>query len=984
MEEEKWNKIEQIFNQAVLVSASKRNLFVENHCNGDAVLRAEVISLLGTDKESDEILEQSVFPLVAQLLDEDFSGLLEKSDFASYKLKRLLGRGGMGAVFLAEDTRLRRLVALKVLPPALAEDRQSLARFRQEARAASQLSHPNIAHIYEFGEIDGRLFLSMEYVEGRTLRELIKEKAVAGALALSIAKQVSLALVSTHERGIIHRDIKPENIIVKDDGLVKVLDFGLAKLNREKTEASVDGDDLPSQMYTQSGMILGTVGYMSPEQIRGQELDASTDLWSLGVVLFEMLTGKRPFQGDTPSDVQAAILKDEPLVLNESESAASVNQIIKKALRKNKASRYQNASEFAEDIERVQLKFDANFHNSHRYFAVKNVAESSAKHLPEADETKKNPRSNLVLPGVLILAAIAGWLIYQFAAQKQSVSNNFTQLRTSRLTNSGSALRAAISPDGKSLAYVFEESGNRGVFLRRKTASGAFSADAIALVAPSDNRQIRGVSFAPDGGQVYFRAKAAEDTAFHIYRISVEGGEPQKIIDDAQSTPTFSPDGKQMVFLRINSDNSRGDLIIADANGADERIFYTRQSPEFFSLQAQPAWSPDGNTILCSTGTRSDNREQMIPVTIRVSDGQAQPVFSEPWGQIWTTKWVEGGAAFIMTGRQDRSIDNNQLWHVAYPGGEITRLTNDFNDYYGVSVSERKDSAAVELISVILKRTTQLWKVNLATPAENAAQPMTQTGGDYGFGVSSAPGSDKVFYGSVTAGNPDIWAMKTDGSDRRQLTTDWHLDSQPSVTPDGRYVIFGSLRSGIESLWRMNADGSEQTLLVEDALREPLAITPDGLIYYHSTKGGAAMWRVPVLGGQPEKLVAGRYFPSTVSPDGKFLAASARPDEAKSYSIALLTIEEKAPRVLREFKPVEGAELPNWLRFSPDGKSIVYVVTKKGVSNLWAQPVDEGEPAQLTNFTASRIYSFDFSPDGKQIICARGELSGYVVLLTSE
>jgi Tol biopolymer transport system component len=340
-----------------------------------------------------------------------------------------------------------------------------------------------------------------------------------------------------------------------------------------------------------------------------------------------------------------------------------------------------------------------------------------------------------------------------------------------------------------------------------------------------------------------------------------------------------------------------------------------------------------------------------------------------------------------MTGRQDRSIDNNQLWHVTYPGGEVTRLTNDFNDYYGVSVSEGADNAGVGLTSVILKRTTQLWKVNPASPAENAAVPLTQAGGDYGFGISSAPGSDKIFYGSVTAGNPDIWSMKPDGTVRRQLTTDWHLDSQPTVTRDGRHIIFGSLRSGIESLWRMNPDGSEQTLLVEDALREPLAVTPDGWIYYHSTKGGAAMWRIPVAGGQPEKIITGRYFPSAASPDGTFLAAIIRPEGAKAYSLAVLAVEGNSPRVFKEFKAAQGADLLNgasWLRWSPDGESIVYIVTKKGISNLWTQPLGGGEPKQLTNFTNSRIYSFDFSPNGKQVICARGELSGYVVMLTNK
>lgn len=984
MNAERWENIEQIFNVAVSLPLVERTEYITTACGDDAALREEIDSMLTEDSIQDDLLTDSVFLLGTKLLEYD--ELLSRSEFASYKLQKLLGRGGMGAVYLAEDSRLGRLVAVKVLPPALAQDEQSLSRFRHEARAASAISHPNIAHIYEFGETDGRLFLAMEYVEGQTLRQLIIEKAVSVSLALSIAKQISLALVSTHKLGIIHRDIKPENIIVKDDGLVKVLDFGLAKLNEANIETAVNGG-APSEMHTQSGMILGTVGYMSPEQIRGKELGTSTDLWSLGIVLFEMLTGSRPFQGETPSDVQAAILKDEPLSLGESENALGINQIIKKALIKDIAERYKTARELASDIEQVQLQSDSNFHKTQQYFAVNDTDKYSASDLPTARETNKILRWQIVLPAVLILTVMSGWLIFQFAAQKQSFPDKFARLRTERLTNSGSALRSAISPDGKSLAYVFEEAGNRGIFLRHKTAGSGFAVEAITLVPPSAERQIRGVTFTQDGRQVYFRAKTTGDTAFHIYRVSVEGGETQKVIEDAQSTPSFSPDAKQLVFLRINSDNSRGDLIIADLDGSNERVFYTRQSPEFFSVQAQPAWSPDGTVILCSTGTREDNKEQMLPVAIRVSDGQTQPVFKEPWGQIWTTHWVENGKAFIMTGRQDRSIDNNQLWRVAYPSGEVKRLTNDFNDYYGVSVSEQANGAGVELTSVILKRTTQLWKVNLTIPAENAARQMTQPGGDDGFGVSSARNGNKVFYGSVAAGNPDIWSMSADGTDRRQLTTDWHLDSQPSVTPDGRHVIFGSLRSGIESLWRMNADGSEQTLLIEDALREPLAITPDKFIYYYSTKGGAAMWRVSVEDGLPEKIIAGNYFPSAVSPDGKFIAASIRPEAAKVYSLAILAVEDNSLRIIKEFKPTDGADLLNgasWLRWSPDGKSIVYIVTKKGISNLWAQALEGGDSVQLTKFTSNRIYSFDFSPDGKEIICARGELSGYTVLLTNE
>jgi serine/threonine protein kinase/tricorn protease-like protein len=980
MEASRWKNIDRIFSTVVALPPAEQANFLATACDGDIELREEISSMLAEDANDGNLLDEPVFELGAKLLQYD--EMLEQRDFAAYKIQKLLGRGGMGSVYLAEDTRLGRLVALKVLSPALVEDKESLSRFRHEARAASALSHPNIAHIYEFGEANERSYLAMEYVAGKTVRELIKEKTLTAPLALNIAKQIALALISTHERGIVHRDIKPENIIVKDNGIVKVLDFGLAKLAPQNNEKFDSQAPILSQIYTQTGMILGTVGYMSPEQIRGKELGAATDLWSLGVVLFEMLSGERPFSGETASDVHAAILKDEPLLLNESANVTGVNQIIRKALTKNIAERYQTAAEFVEDLERVQLPDDLNLRDGQRHYASGITAEYSDKNTqPNGAAKDSKVLRRLILLGSLIISVTGGWLIFQFQVERQSGSGKSPPMRMSRLTNSGSAVRAALSPDGQTLAFVLSL---RGVFVRRRTASGAFSPDATPLVAPNEDQQIRGLAFSPDGRQVFFRARITGEVVHHLFRISTDGGEPVKIVDDIQSPPSFSPDGKQMVFLRTNEDTSRGDLIIADADGANERIFYTRQSPDFFSDQAQPAWSPDGKTIVCSVATRAENRERMVPLVIRVSDGQTQPVLKEPWAQIWTTQWLGDGKAFVMTGRPDKTTDNNQIWRVGFPGGEITRLTDDYNDFFGISVTNNSSGKAFEITSVILNRTSQLWKVNLASPADNPVQ-ITQPGGDDGYGFSWAR-NGRVFYGSTFTGNPDIWTMNADGSDRRQLTLDLHLDSQPSVTLDGRYVIFGSMRSGIESLWRMNSDGSAQTLLVSDAKREPLAVNNDGkMVYYHSTfDGTAAMYRVPVEGGQPEKVIAGKYFPSAVSPDGKLLAASFRREGSKNYQIIILTIDEQVPRIVREFKPAEGADLPNWLRWSPDGKSIAYIVTQKGTGNLFSQPIEGGSAAQLTNFTSNRIYSFDFSPDGKQLICARGELSGYVALLTNE
>jgi eukaryotic-like serine/threonine-protein kinase len=350
----RWEKIEQVFNEAIAVPVAERDFFVEQACGADDDLRLEVFSLLKADNQSDEILEQSVFPLVAQLLDDDFGELLQKSDFASYKLKKLLGKGGMGAVFLAEDTRLERFVAIKVLPSAFDDNSETALRFQQEAKAISAVSHQNVAHIYEFGNYEGMCFFAMEYVPGKTLREALDEKQIKISTAVEIAVQIASALEAAHAEQIVHRDIKPENIILRQravatkEVLIKVLDFGLAKLGEKKHgEGSSSFETLP-------GLIMGTTAYMSPEQVRGEMIDKRTDLWSLGVVLYEMTSGNRPFEGNTASDVRAAILLKEPMPLPLEAELPELSRIVNKALEKDVALRYQSAKEIINDLRSLQ------------------------------------------------------------------------------------------------------------------------------------------------------------------------------------------------------------------------------------------------------------------------------------------------------------------------------------------------------------------------------------------------------------------------------------------------------------------------------------------------------------------------------------------------------------------------------------------------------------------------------------------------------
>ena len=415
MRENHWSKIEEIFNAAVILPIAAKRSFVIESCRSDIALRDEVFALLEEDENLNSILDKPVFSLGVQLLDVEFDELLQNSEFASYYLHKKIGRGGMGVVFLAEDSRLERFVALKVLLPQFTENNEGVLRFQQEARAASAISHPNVAHIYEAGIYKEYNFLAMEYVPGKILREVIKENPIELSCAVEIALQIGKALVAAHKAGIVHRDIKPENIMIveeNDEFLVKVLDFGLAKfgapLNNGNKYVKTRSSGRTS-LETTPGMIIGTTAYMSPEQVRGIPLDARTDIWSLGVVLFEMLTGKRPFRGDTRSDVQAGILLGALPPISKIKNAPELATIVQKALTKDVEERYQNIIEFVHDLQAVQNKIKA---DTEQYTATQIPFASKETH--EELENTSEPTAFLKRPVISLIGLILALMIIVF------------------------------------------------------------------------------------------------------------------------------------------------------------------------------------------------------------------------------------------------------------------------------------------------------------------------------------------------------------------------------------------------------------------------------------------------------------------------------------------------------------------------------------------------------------------------------------------
>jgi serine/threonine protein kinase/Tol biopolymer transport system component len=970
MDPNRWHKIEEVFNATLALPADQRESFLDSACEGDAELRSQIDSLIGELKQPDEFLSEPAFALGARLLAEDQDEDLSGQTFGAYRILKPLGSGGMGKVFLAEDSNLQRLIALKLLPPSLTGSTDSTLRFRQEALAASAISHPNIAHIHEFGEVEGRYYLTMEYVEGKTLRELIREKAVDFQRALDIAIQVGQALQAAHEAGVIHRDIKPENIMLRRDGYVKVLDFGLAKPIKMP-----DRKGVVSSLDTTPGLIMGTTAYMSPEQVRGDSVEPSTDLWSLAVVFYEMLAGRKPFEGRTPSDISAAILRNDPVTRFDEEIPPDISPIILRALAKDARERYASVGDFVGELERFKQDFHAGRRSarlpaSHATGALRNSVTQNTERESVLSSTAQyfRPRYFAIF---LFLLAIAGATIWFVIASKRG-AQLAPSWQSVRMTNTGRAISAAISPDGNYVAYALETAGQQGLFVRETKSA----INNVQIVAPGALEFV-GVAFSPDGNYLYYGVKPSEEVIASLYRVPALGGPPTKLLTDIDSAPTFSPDGRQLAFLRLSEDGSHEELRVANADGTAPQTVYTRRMPEFMSTQTQPAWSPDGTLIAIAGGVYESGERHMRPFALRLSDGTAVPLTTKVWAEVAQMAWLSDGTGLIVTGRSDESQDVKQLWSVSYPGGESTPLTHDYNDYYGVS----RTNDSRKLITLALGRTADLWLTSIKNDAQSQ---QISFGGDDGYGVSWTP-NDRVVYSSNAGGNPDIWIMNKDGGDRRQLTDDEHADSDPVVSPDGLSIVFTSTRTGGRHLWRMDIDGRNQRQLTNGTGELSPAFSADGksVWYYSFNAGMGSLWQKPIDSGQATVAVTGvPRFPAA-SPDGKWIAFAYRAEGTTENKIAVVpaSTPKSQPRII---DPVRGARSPGPLRWTRDSQALTYIVQKNGVGNLWMQPPGSAPAKQITNFGENRVYAFDWARDGDKLVCARGSAAGYVVMLTRE
>ncbi len=911
MTAERWRHLESLFHQALECAPSEREALLDHACKSDPQLREEIDDLLVSHGGVSDLLGTAAGPLLSQLAGPARTSLQAGRHLGAYRILNALGAGGMGEVYAAVDTRLGRTVALKFLPPEASLFPQSTARLLREARIASTLNHPNIITIFETGEVDGLTFVASEFVPGETLRALISRGRLAASEALRISRQIASAITAAHAVGIIHRDIKPENVMLRPDGLVKLLDFGLAKASQLPGSVADYSRTLP-------GRQLGTPRYMSPEQVRGEELNGRTDVWSSGVVFYEMLVGHAPFTGKSALHVAVAILENTPAgIPGLPPDWASV---IARSLEKDPTKRYADGREWEQALSGLSEKFPSR--------------------LPARPLLLTRRSAVASLAGTGMIAA--GWWAWRqgiFAAEEP------TLLVARVLATESGITDLAISPDGHQVAYIINEAGQQSILLRQVGASIS-----VAKLSPT-TVQYGSVMFSPDGTYLLYTVSDRGDIAT-LFRIPLVGGTPEALIRDVDSPVSFSPDGREFAFIRNLGNTGENVLLTALADGRGEREVTRRKAPQHFTSQGV-VWLPEGSAIACgvNVATASGPRMQIARIDARM--GTTTMMLPHQWGFIGRLAWDSRAGRLLacVTEPQEVSL---QLVEIT-PGRKVSRQwTSGPGSYPTISVSR---NSGVRL-ATRHDRPTGVYVQGKGGEVHVVAAPT----GRYYY-LSWTP-DGRLLTVSARGGSQDLWELDPVTNQSRPLTRDVAMEWSPRATPNGKYIVYSSTRGQARNLWRLDRQTGQTRQLTDGPGPDlSLDLTPDGrtVIFDSWRSRRAALWRVSIEGGPAEQVAPDLADTPVVSPDGRLIACQfIQSQPAQGRSIALIPITGGNP--VRIFPDIA---LNNPVRFTRDGKGLTYIRTKNGVSNLWNVPLAGGAPKQVTSFRDSYIYSFDWGKDGR-------------------
>jgi eukaryotic-like serine/threonine-protein kinase len=884
-----------------------------------------------------------------------------------YRVLGKIGWGGMGVVYEAEDLKLGRRVALKFLPREMSENPQALERFRLEARTCSALNHENICTIYEIDEHEGQPFMAMELLEGVPLSERMQGRAFTLDVLLDLAVQVTDALDAAHRKDIVHRDIKPANIFITTRGRAKVLDFGLAKFSRERQDAVVAAGatlDAPAHL-TSPGSTVGTVAYMSPEQARGEELDARSDLFSFGAVLYQMATSRLPFEGATSAVIFHAILEKQPAPPTELNAAlpSKLDEVVAKALEKDRDMRYQSAAEIRADLKR--LKRDATSSgkvavasassSKTQTAAAAQPASSSQVILSEARRHKAALIGGVL--GVVVVIAAVSVGVYKLISRPAGPAINPLKMTVTKVTDSGRALNAVISPDGRYAAYEFRDA-NRSLHVKQ-LATGSD----VVVVPPQPDSFGASSRFTPDGNYIYYNHTEKENPdVTDIYMVPSLGGTARHVLTDVGSAAVFSPDGKQIAFLRF-AQNKQDQLLLANSDGTGQHVILTRESGTN-GFGGDPTWSADGKLIAVQAGELgTDNLTVVVVVT---PEGKVVKQFGYKY-LVLNVAWMPDGSGLFLVAGLEETRFRPQLLFQPYPTGEVVRVTNDFNQYEGVTVTA--DSKAVmtvqrQFFSNVFVEDAPA-KPDAALDANLKQVTSDQANGQW---LSwTADGKLLTMDWSYHA-----YLMDADGSNRVAV-----LEREPALLPavcgPADIAVVSLLRKSKLNLFRLNLGSGELKPLTSGTNDAQATCTPDGKwVVYSANEGGLQHIRkVSIEGGAPVELASGVVSNPWVSPDGKLVAYNQTEGEgAKQKRQFVIQSIEGGPPARTIAPPKLTSLLSGW---TPDGQSLLLTQATGLVQNVFRLPLAGGAPVQLTHFDSEPmlIGAVAWSRDGKKVAISR-------------
>ncbi len=841
MTPERWQQVRDVLEKALELVPSERSAFLNSACSSDQSLRQEVETLLASsDGVRSGFLQSSTLRVT----------LISGAKLGDYEVKSLLGSGGMGEVYRARDSRLGRDVAIKVLPSFLSADSDRLRRFEQEARAAATLNHPNILAVHQMGTCQGAPYLVSELLEGETLREQLNRGRLAVRKAIDYGVQIARGLAAAHEKGIVHRDLKPENLFVTKDGRVKILDFGLAKLTQP--QSGPENAELTLTKETEVGMVMGTVGYMSPEQVRGQTADHRADIFAFGAILYEMLAGIRAFQKPTSAETMTAILNEDPSRISQvtTNIPPALQRVVHRCLEKSPEQRFQSASDLA-------FALDALSGNAGS--ATVYPGRDGAKTGLPATITGGTARWRLLAVGGAFLVLLSGIGIWRYSRKyPESPTPAFEVVPL--VAMEGKQRDPAFSPDGNQVAFLHLGPNTGGIYTTL--------IDGEKPLRLTDNPRDAYPTWSPDSRQIAFTRYSEEGR--NIYVVPALGGTEHKLY----TTPgayaingylNWAPDGRVLAFSEGNADSYSSRIALLSLADLTTRPL---TSPPFDKADMVPAFSPDGSTVafirISAPGWRGD-----LFVLPAKGGEPRQLTFDNSW--IFGLTWTKDGGDIVFSSSRGGVPT---LWRISASGGTPRPVQGVGSPADHPSISGTGD----RLVYGQSSDSDNIWRSDLKDKQSAKGPPVRVTSISRGLNwrPNFSPDGKKIVFESDRLGYSDIWYCDSDGSNCAQLTSLHGAAGTARVSPDGHYVAFEFRGPEHEEIYVVEVPSGRPRLVPTFPGADDGAPnwSRDGQwIYFYSDHEGRPyqLWKMPFKGGPPVRVTKNGGVYAIESDDGRFL-----------------------------------------------------------------------------------------------------------------